>query len=152
MRLLLLNPPHPAIGSRIPAEHLPPLGLLATRRVPPWRTLLWVKLIEAVAQLRPRSLRRLFAHPDPALRAAMRWFYAIGRQVWPHEIWQFLFHDHRTTRGPALDRFLGPPATPTSPSPKPVPIAAVPHEPGASHVFPKPVSLPVGARTFLSAL
>ena len=29
MRLLLLNPPHDAIGSRIPVEHLPPLGLLA---------------------------------------------------------------------------------------------------------------------------
>src|SRR5512135_2029376 len=29
MKLLLVNPPHPSIGSRIPREHLPPLGLLA---------------------------------------------------------------------------------------------------------------------------
>ena len=29
MRILLINPPHTAIGSRIPIEHLPPLGLLA---------------------------------------------------------------------------------------------------------------------------
>src|SRR6185369_5133763 len=29
MKILLLNPPHPAIGSRIPREHLPPLGLLS---------------------------------------------------------------------------------------------------------------------------
>jgi len=29
MRILLLNPPHVAIGSRIPLEQLPPLGLLA---------------------------------------------------------------------------------------------------------------------------
>ena len=29
MKLLLINPPHPAIGSRIPREHLPPLGLLS---------------------------------------------------------------------------------------------------------------------------
>jgi anaerobic magnesium-protoporphyrin IX monomethyl ester cyclase len=29
MRFLIINPPHPAIGSRIPREHLPPLGLLA---------------------------------------------------------------------------------------------------------------------------
>lgn len=29
MRILLVNPPHTAIGSRIPGEHLPPLGLLA---------------------------------------------------------------------------------------------------------------------------
>lgn len=29
MRILIVNPPHPAIGSRIPQEHLPPLGLLS---------------------------------------------------------------------------------------------------------------------------
>jgi anaerobic magnesium-protoporphyrin IX monomethyl ester cyclase len=29
MRILLVNPPHTAIGSRVPREHLPPLGLLA---------------------------------------------------------------------------------------------------------------------------
>ena len=29
MKIVLLNPPHTAIGSRIPGEHLPPLGLLS---------------------------------------------------------------------------------------------------------------------------
>jgi len=29
MRILLLNPPHTAIGSRVPDDHLPPLGLLS---------------------------------------------------------------------------------------------------------------------------
>ena len=29
MRILIINPPHTAIGSRVPDEHLPPLGLLA---------------------------------------------------------------------------------------------------------------------------
>src|SRR3954471_4637961 len=29
MRILILNPAHPAIGSRIPEEQLPPLGLLS---------------------------------------------------------------------------------------------------------------------------
>jgi anaerobic magnesium-protoporphyrin IX monomethyl ester cyclase len=29
MKILLINPAHPSIGSRIPREHLPPLGLLA---------------------------------------------------------------------------------------------------------------------------
>src|SRR6185295_11557071 len=29
MKILIINPPHPAIGSRIPREHLPPLSLLA---------------------------------------------------------------------------------------------------------------------------
>ena len=28
MRVLIINPPHTAIGSRIPDDHLPPLGLL----------------------------------------------------------------------------------------------------------------------------
>ena len=29
MKITLINPPHTAIGSRIPKEHLPPLGLLS---------------------------------------------------------------------------------------------------------------------------
>lgn len=29
MRIVLINVPHPAIGSRIPDDHLPPLGLLS---------------------------------------------------------------------------------------------------------------------------
>ena len=29
MRIVLVNPPHTAIGSRIPDDHLPPLGLLS---------------------------------------------------------------------------------------------------------------------------
>lgn len=29
MRIVLINPPHTAIGSRVPDDHLPPLGLLA---------------------------------------------------------------------------------------------------------------------------
>lgn len=82
--------------------------VLATPKMPPWRVLFWVKLIEAVAQLRPRSLWRVLAHPNPALRAAMRWYYRIGRQVWPYEIWHFLFRDHRVADGPSLAEFLGP--------------------------------------------
>ncbi len=86
--------------------------VLATRRMPAWRVLFWVKLIEAVVQLRPRSLWRVLAHPDPGLRAAMRWYYRIGRQVWPYEIWHFLFRDHRVVNGPALVDFLGAPQRP----------------------------------------
>ncbi len=83
--------------------------VLATGRMPPWRVILWVKFIEAVVQLRPRSLWRLLAHPDPALRAAMRWYYHIGRQVWPYELWHFFLRDRRTAHGPRLGRFLGRP-------------------------------------------
>lgn len=32
--------------------------VLGMRRMPPWRLFLWVKLIEAVAQLRPHALLR----------------------------------------------------------------------------------------------
>lgn len=81
--------------------------VLDSERIPPWRMAAWVKLIEAVVQLRPRSLWRVLAHPDPALRAAMRWYYRIGRQVWPYELWHYWFHDHRLARGPRLRQFFG---------------------------------------------
>jgi anaerobic magnesium-protoporphyrin IX monomethyl ester cyclase len=79
--------------------------VLATGHMPPWHVLLWVKFIEAVMQLRPRSLRRLFAHPDPAIRDAMKWYYHIGRQVWPYEIRSFVFRDRRRRHGPTLAEF-----------------------------------------------
>ena len=60
--------------------------VLAGEGVPNWRILCWIKLIEAVSQLRPKSLFRLLAHPDPGFRAAMRWYYRIGRRVWPYEL------------------------------------------------------------------
>jgi anaerobic magnesium-protoporphyrin IX monomethyl ester cyclase len=80
--------------------------VLESRHVPNWRVLLWVKLIEAVSQLRPKSLLRLLAHPDAGFRAAMEWYYSIGRRVWPYELWHWLFRDHRTAAGPALAQFL----------------------------------------------
>ena len=80
--------------------------VLQSNHLPNWRVLLWVKLIEAVSQLRPKSLLRLLAHPDAGFRAAMRWYYSIGRQVWPYELWHWLFRDCRTAHGPTLARFL----------------------------------------------
>ena len=80
--------------------------VLRSKNVPNWRVLVWVKLIEAVSQLRPRSLFRLLAHPDRGFRDAMRWYYSIGRRVWPYELWHWLFCDHRTAHGPALADFL----------------------------------------------
>lgn len=81
--------------------------VLATRHMRPWRVLLWVKFIEAVVQLRPRSLRRLFTHPDLPIRAAMKWYYRIGRQVWPYEMRNFFFRDHCRKDGPTLAEFWG---------------------------------------------
>ncbi len=80
--------------------------VLESANVPNWRVLLWVKSIEAICQLRPRSLFRVLAHPDPLLRAGMRWYSNIGRRVWTYEIWQWLFHDRRTQRGPKLIEYL----------------------------------------------
>ena len=80
--------------------------VLESTQVPNWRVLLWVKLIEAVCQLRPRSLWRLLMHPEPLFRAGMRWYSNIGRRVWPYEIGQWLFYDRRTRHGPTLAEFL----------------------------------------------
>ena len=82
--------------------------VLATQHMPPWRVLMWVKFIEAVMQLRPRSLRRAIAHHDLAIRAAMRWYYRIGRRVWPFEIWNFI-RDQPQKGGPTLAEFWGAP-------------------------------------------
>jgi anaerobic magnesium-protoporphyrin IX monomethyl ester cyclase len=81
--------------------------VLATRHLPPWRVLLWVKFIEAVMQLRPRALLRVIAHHDSSFRDAMRWYYRIGRQVWPYELWNFFFHDHRQDNGPMVAEYWG---------------------------------------------
>jgi anaerobic magnesium-protoporphyrin IX monomethyl ester cyclase len=38
----------------------------------------------------------------------MKWYYQIGRQVWPYEIGNFLFRDRRLRHGPTLAEFWGP--------------------------------------------
>jgi anaerobic magnesium-protoporphyrin IX monomethyl ester cyclase len=81
--------------------------VLATRYLPSWRVLLWVKFIEAVMQLRPRALMRVLTHRDPAFRNAMRWYYRIGRKVWPYEIWNFFFRDRQQKNGPTVAEYWG---------------------------------------------
>ncbi len=83
--------------------------VLETRRMPPWRLILWVKVIEAIAQLRSRALRRYIWHPDPKIRHAIRWYYRMGQRVWFHEIRAFLFRDRRLKNGPTLAQFWGTP-------------------------------------------
>ena len=66
--------------------------VLETPRVPAWRVFLWVKLIEAVLQLRPKALWRVWLHPDRDIAHAMRWYTRMGRRVWLHELrdaWRF---------------------------------------------------------------
>jgi anaerobic magnesium-protoporphyrin IX monomethyl ester cyclase len=83
--------------------------VLGMSHMPPWRLFLWVKFIEAAAQLRPRSLRRLLWNPDPKIRHAIRWYYRMGRRVWIHEIIGFLFRDTYRDEGRTLAAFLGAP-------------------------------------------
>jgi anaerobic magnesium-protoporphyrin IX monomethyl ester cyclase len=39
----------------------------------------------------------------------MRWYTRMGRRVWLHEIWNFLFRDRRLKQGPTLAEFWGAP-------------------------------------------
>jgi anaerobic magnesium-protoporphyrin IX monomethyl ester cyclase len=58
--------------------------VLATRHMPPWRELVWVKFIEAVMQLRPRTFFRLLFMRDPRSEAPTSgptaWVAAFGRK------------------------------------------------------------------------
>ncbi|MBB3694639.1 magnesium-protoporphyrin IX monomethyl ester anaerobic oxidative cyclase [Sphingomonas sp. BK580] len=81
--------------------------VLGMRRMPPWRLFLWVKLIEAVAQLRPRALLRWAWHPDARIRHAIRWYYRMGRRVWVHEVLGFLFRDRVREDGRTVADHLG---------------------------------------------
>jgi anaerobic magnesium-protoporphyrin IX monomethyl ester cyclase len=85
--------------------------VLATRHMPPWRVLLWVKAIEVAVQLRPRALWRTFLQPDPRLRHAMRWYAEMGRRVWLYEVKNFFFRDRREAAGagPTVGEFWGTP-------------------------------------------
>src|SRR5204862_522684 len=81
----------------------------ATEKLPPWRVFLWVKAIEAIAQLRPKALLRILFHPDAKIRHAIRWYYRMGRRVWFHEIRQFLLFDRPRNLGVPLVEFYGAP-------------------------------------------
>jgi len=83
--------------------------VLATRHIAPWRLFLWVKAIEAIMQLRPRALWRVLTLKDRKLRHGARWYYRVGRVVWPYELWQFLFRERRLKNGPTLEVFWGAP-------------------------------------------
>jgi len=98
--------------------------VLATRHMPPWRVLLWVKSIELIMQLRPRALARVLFMRDPEIRRAHRWYYRMGRRVWPHEILGFLFREPRTAEGPTVAEFWGPPQDAEEESMLPRPAAS----------------------------
>jgi anaerobic magnesium-protoporphyrin IX monomethyl ester cyclase len=83
--------------------------VLATRHMPPWRVLLWVKFIEAAVQLRPKALWRTFLQRDARLRQSMRWYTEMGRRVFAFEVKNFFLRDRRVEDGPPLADFWGAP-------------------------------------------
>lgn len=81
--------------------------VLSSRHVPPWRVFLWVKLIEFAMQSRPKALFRLLRNKDPKIHHAHKWYYQMGRRVWFHEVFGFIFRDKRLVQGPTLEGFWG---------------------------------------------
>lgn len=81
--------------------------VLGMSRMPPWRLFLWVKVIEACAQLRPRALARWVWHPDPKIRHAIRWYYRMGKRVWIHEMLSFFLRDKHARDGRTVADHLG---------------------------------------------
>ena len=81
--------------------------VLETPKVPAWRVFLWFKMIEVILQMRPKALARLLFHRDHDYRHAMRWYTRIGRRVWFHEVFEFLFQTRVEKSGPTLQEFLG---------------------------------------------
>ena len=80
--------------------------VMEVRGMAPWRVLLWVRFIELVLQIRPKSLWRTFLHPDPEIRYAMRWYMRLGSRVVRREIWSFIFREKRTAAGPTVAEYL----------------------------------------------
>lgn len=81
--------------------------VMEVRGMAPWRVLLWVRFIELVLQIRPKSLWRTFLHPDPEIRYAMRWYMRLGSRVVLRELWSFFFREKRTAAGPTVAEHLG---------------------------------------------
>jgi len=79
--------------------------VLGMENLKPWVVILYVKLIEAIMQMRPNALKRLFFHRDAGLRHTMRWYTNIGRRVWFHELFQFFFVDKHQVKEVKLSEF-----------------------------------------------
>ena len=83
--------------------------VLATRHMPPWRVLLWVKAIEVAVQARPKAIWRTFFQPEARLRDSMRWYTEMGRRVWLYEVKNFFLRDARLDEGPTVGEMWGAP-------------------------------------------
>jgi anaerobic magnesium-protoporphyrin IX monomethyl ester cyclase len=82
--------------------------VMETKQMSSLQVLACFKAMEVVLQMRPRALKRLLTHPDLEIRAAQRWYYRMGRRVWPYEIKNFFLKEVRKV-GPTLEQFWGAP-------------------------------------------
>lgn len=81
--------------------------VLEMRRMSPWLVMIWVKAIEVIVQTRPRALARLLFTRDAKIAHAIRWYYQMGRRVWFHEIFAFVFQEKRVKLAVTLRDFWG---------------------------------------------
>ena len=81
--------------------------VISMHGVPPWRVFLWFKCIEVLMQARPKAIARVLFRGDADYRHAMRWYTRIGRRVWFHEVFEFLFRTRLQKNGPTLREFMG---------------------------------------------
>jgi anaerobic magnesium-protoporphyrin IX monomethyl ester cyclase len=81
--------------------------ILDTPYLKPWQLFLWIKIIELIMQLRPKSLKRFLFNKEPKIKEAIRWYYKMGRRVWFHEVFNFLFKDKRIDPSISLEEYWG---------------------------------------------
>jgi anaerobic magnesium-protoporphyrin IX monomethyl ester cyclase len=93
--------------------------VLASRHLPPWRMLAWVKLIEVALQLRPRALARTWLSHDPEFAHGMRWYVQMGRRVWLREVLEFFGAARPRASGRSLREFLDGPRAASHPAAPP---------------------------------
>ncbi|SDL77613.1 magnesium-protoporphyrin IX monomethyl ester anaerobic oxidative cyclase [Ensifer sp. YR511] len=83
--------------------------VLKMKHLHPVVLFLSVKLIEVAIQARPKALARVLLHRDPQQRHSMRWYTRMGRRVWFHELYEFVFRRRHFAAGPSLEVFWGAP-------------------------------------------
>ncbi|MFK0275699.1 magnesium-protoporphyrin IX monomethyl ester anaerobic oxidative cyclase [Ensifer sp. NPDC090286] len=83
--------------------------VLKMKHLHPAVLFLSVKLIEVAIQARPKALARVLLHRDPQQRHSMRWYTRMGRRVWFHELYEFVFRRRHFDSGPTLQVFWGAP-------------------------------------------
>jgi anaerobic magnesium-protoporphyrin IX monomethyl ester cyclase len=79
--------------------------IMETPNLKPWQVIMYVKLMEIAMQARPKAVYRWLFHRDKRLRKAMFWYNNIGKRVWFHEIFQFLFRMKKLKRKVPIKRF-----------------------------------------------